>query len=277
MQIAISRRVTVRVLIGLAVLVVIGINGFLYYRMKIKPGKDAAAGGDAGTPTIELTLITAKNCTECFDLTKMIQPLRGNEEFSISKEETVEYESRAGRKLVKKYELDKVPAILVRGDVESVFDLASFLQNLGKKAEDGTLIVTNIPPPYLELSSGEIKGKFKAIYLTYKDCAECYDAQLHRQALEALVMTPAEEEFLDYSDPLAQELVSKYAITSLPTLLLQGELNLYQQLAEVWSNVGTQEEDGTYVFRQGQSLMGAYYDLNSKSVVKPEPVPDQAE
>lgn len=277
MQIAISRRVAVRVLIGLAVLAVIGINGFLYYRIKIKPGKDATAGAAAGTPTIELTLITAKNCAECFDLAQMIQPLKGNAEFSISKEETVDYESRAGKKLVKKYELEKIPAILVRGNVESVFDLASFLKNLGKQAEDGTLIVTNIPPPYVELGSGEVKGKFKAIYLTYKECADCYDPQLHRQALAALVMKPSEEEFLDFSDPLAQELVSKYAITSLPTLLLQGELNLYQQLAEVWPTVGTQEEDGTYVFRQGQELMGAYYDLNSKSVVKPEPVPEQAE
>ncbi|MBI4135663.1 hypothetical protein HY477_02930 [Candidatus Uhrbacteria bacterium] len=277
MNIAISKRVFVRVLIGLAVLAVIGINGVLYYRMKVKPGASSAASGKAESVAIELTLVTAKNCAECFDLNQMIQPLKGNAEFSISKEETVDYDSREGKKLVKKYELDKIPAILVRGDVESVFDLASFLQNLGKQAEDGTLIVSNIPPPYLELGSGEVKGKFKATYLTYKDCAECYDPQLHKQALAALVMMPSEEEFLDYSDPLAQEMIAKYAITSLPTLLLQGELNLYQQLAEVWPTVGTQEEDGTYIFRQGQSLMGIYYDLNSKSVVKPEPVPDQAE
>lgn len=271
MRIAIPKRTLIYTVVAIVVVGVLGFNAFLYYRMNLSDGAEVGESNADGTSTIELTLVQSKACPECFDLNALVQPLKDSGQISVSREEVVEYDSRAGKKLIKNYEIDKIPVILVRGDIEKVFDLASFLQNLGRQAEDGTLIVTNIPPPYLELETGEIKGKFKAIYLTRKACTECYDVALHQQALEGLAMQPSEEEFIDDADPLAQEIIAKYAITSLPTLLLRGELNFYQPLTEVWPTVGTIEEDGTYIFRQGQDLMGPYYDLNSESVVTPEP------
>ena len=47
------------------------------------------------------------------------------------------------------------------------------IQNLGKKADDGALVVTSVPPPYLDVASGAVKGKFSVTYLTDKNCKEC--------------------------------------------------------------------------------------------------------
>jgi len=169
----------------------------------------------------------------------------------------------------------RVPTLIISGDTAKLFDQASFLQNLGRSEADGTLIVTNIPPPYVEVASGAVKGRFTAIYLGDKGCKECYDPTLHRQALAGLAMQPAEEKFMDRNDAEGRRLVRQYRIASAPTLLLTGDLAEYPRFQQVWPSVGTVEKDGMDVFRDGQSLMGTYHDLKTNKVIK-SPSPEDA-
>ena len=224
---------------------------------------------------MEITFITAPDCEECFDARVMIDPLEQSGQVKIARQDAVEYTSAQGRELLEKYAINNVPTLLIRGQTESVFDSASFTQYLGTVEGDGTLVVRKVPPPYKDLASGAVRGKFSVTYIADKTCAECYDAALHRRALDSLLMNPAAEKFVDRGDPEGAELIRNYSIKTLPTIVMTGELDLYPQLAQVWSTVGTIENDGAYIFRHGQELVGKYLDLTSGQVVEPA-VPAEA-
>lgn len=253
-----------------------GVNATLLYRADRKVQNEKRAIEEAAKPAeLEITVLSVPSCPECVDMNDLLTPLKNTDKVQIRKEETVEYTSDKGAELVKKYGVIRVPTLLVTGDTTKLFDVASFVQNLGTQAEDGTLVITNVPAPYVDVASGAVKGKFTATYITDKACKDCYDPVLHRRALAGLAMKPAEEKFSDRADAEGRRLISRYSITSVPTVILTGDLGEYPRFAQVWPTVGTVAKDGTHVFSQGQELMGVYHDLKTGKVVKPK-VPDPA-
>ncbi len=254
-----------------------GVNATLLYRENhtVKVQKQAAIE-EAKPAELDITVLSAPTCTECVDMNDLLTPLRKTEKVHIRTEETIEYTSDKGAELIKKYNVTRVPTILVKGDTAKLFDVASFVQNLGTQAEDGTLVITNVPAPYVEVASGAVKGAFTATYLSDKACKTCYDPILHRRALAGLAMKPAVEKFADKNDATGEALIAKYHIISTPTLVLRGDLSAYPRFAQVWPTVGTVEKDGAYVFRQGQEFMGPYHDLKTGKTVTPKtPTPKQ--
>lgn len=279
MTINFSRGFIFRALIALAVVGIVAVNAVIYY--KARSGRTAEDGAtaqiSANLPAIELIIVNKPDCTECFDIDKLVAPLKDSQVADVRKETRIDYSSPEGAEILRRYEIDKVPTVLVSGDIERLFDLPSFLQNLGRQAEDGTLIVTNVPAPYFEISSGTVRGRFIAYYISKSDCGECYDVKTHRNALTRLSMTPAEEIFVDAGESGGKELISRYRIATLPTIIMTGEMDAYPQLNEVWPTVGTVENDGAYVFRQGQQYMGPYLDLQSGKLVRPAPPAESGE
>lgn len=253
-----------------------GVNATLLYRAGRKVQIEKRAIEEVAKPAeLDITVLSAPACTECVDMNQLLTPLRNTEKVHIRNEETVEYTSDKGAELVQKYSIARVPTLLVKGDTAKLFDVASFVQNLGTQAADGTMIITNVPAPYVEVGSGAVKGKFTATYLTDRACKECYDPALHLRALAGLAMKPTEEKFADKNDAAGKRLIAQYAILSTPTVLLSGDLAEYPRFTSVWPTVGTVEKDGTHVFRQGQELMGTYHDLKTGKIVKPK-IPDPA-
>ena len=247
-------------------------NAILLYYAQHKVQTEKQAAEEAAKPAaIEVVVISAADCKECVDIENLIAPLKNNPKVNIIKEQTVDYATEEGKVLVQKYNLTRVPSLLLRGQTIKVFDPASFTQNLGKQDPDGTLVITNVPPPFMDLSSRKVTGLFSATYLTDKSCKECYATESHRQALAGLGMKPAQEIFVDRAEAAGQALIGKYAIKSAPTIVLTGDLAVYAQFNQVWSQVGTVEKDGAHVFRAGQALMGAYQDLVTGKIVKPKP------
>lgn len=258
-------------LLFIIVVGLMGVNAMFLFRADRKVQNEKLAIAEAAKPAeLEITVLAAPTCAECVDLNELLTPLKNSEKVHIRKEETVEYTSDRGAALVQKYGVIRVPTLLVTGDTTKLFDVASFVQNLGTQAADGTLVITNVPAPYVEVTSGAVKGKFVATYLTDKNCKECYDPILHRRALAGLAMKPTEEKFFDRTEAEGRRLISQYGITSVPTVVLAGDLAEYPRFAQVWPTVGTVAKDGTHVFSQGQELMGTYHDLKTGKVVKPK-------
>lgn len=251
------------------------VNAVLLAQMGDKVATEQETLEEAVRPAaLELIRIVDSNCKVCFDTQTMVASLKNVQDLTIAKEEAIEYTSDAGVELLKKYALTRVPALLIRGELDKAFTKAPALENVGTRNTDGTLLVSNIPPPYIDVASGAVKGTFTMTYLADASCQECYDVASHRRALQGLAMTPSEEKILDLTEAEGRALVTKYQITSVPTILLSGDLQEYAQFAQVWPQVGTVEKDGTHVFRAGQQLMGAYKDLKTGKVVKPAP-PEQ--
>jgi len=74
------------------------------------------------------------------------------------------------------------------------------------------------------------------------------------------------EDTYDISSPQGKDLIAKYNITKAPTLLISPEAKAYDTLTQVWTEVGTVESDGWYVFRATEQ-MGNYTDLLTNQVM----------
>ena len=220
----------------------------------------------AATPKTQAILLTLPSCKECSAPESFLSEFE-KQGFVVASKRSVDAESKEGQKLVAEYSVKKLPTVLLRKPSEQA---QVFLKSFGETASDGTFILTDVVPPYKDVASNAVKGRFGIILITDKTCKECYDVSLHKTPLARLGMTPTDEKTVDIADSEGKQLVEKYKIETVSTLLLQGDLSEYQSLTQVWGQVGTVESDGTYVFRSGQDNMGPYRVLKTQEIKKPK-------
>lgn len=233
-------------------------------------GRDRGLAGDSTATKLRATVISHKGCEpdKCYSLEPLFDAIKEANGNFVSLD-TVYAGSRAADDLIKKYNIDRVPALLITGELEENPQLAQFWPLLGEVI-DGVFIFREVIPPFIELSSGQLKeGIFSITYLTDDSCADCYDVYLHENALFNLGMDPREGRAVDVSSAEGKLLIDQYQIKFVPTILLKGELDVYSGLQEIWSFYGEVADDGTYIFT-GMDVMGNYRDLTNNQVIKVE-------
>lgn len=219
---------------------------------------------------LDVTVILPTDCPRCYDASRLTNALRTNAGIKVLSEKTLNADAPEGQSLVTELAVTQLPAVVMRGEIDKTLTAAAYLTAYGQRSSDGRFVASLLPPPFVEAKTGKVRGLFEALYLTDKTCQECYDPTGHRTALANIGLVPATETTVDRRDKTGQALIKQYGIESVPTLLLRGDLAVYQNLQRIWAGVGTIETDGTFVFRTGQAQMGTYYDLKTKQLVKPE-------
>lgn len=250
--------------LGISIAFVLVVNVGLLFMIR---GGAFAAGNPFST--LRITLLDTTNCEECFDLGPLRDYLTQNgvEDGQI---ESVDADSREGKRLVKKFNITKVPTAIIPESVAGLEFMQGVVENLGV-IKDGAFVMTELQPPYLDLESNEVIGRFELTVLTDSSCETCYDPALHDDVLGRLAMTPSKRTEIDVNSEEGQALVESYVITTVPTVLLRGDLDPYTTLQDIWTSVGTKEDDGTYVLRQGVANMGTYKRLSDGAIIEPEP------
>ncbi len=239
----------------------------LVFTKIIPPYTDVATGNIKGM--ISSVILIDKTCKECFDFNLIVQQLRGNGVF-IDKETSVDVSSDDGKALVVKYKLTKVPALIMSKDAGDYELIKASWPQIGKIAEDGSYLLDEVSPPYKDLATGKIMGIVDITYLTDNSCATCYNVSTHKTILErGFNMKIAKENYADISDAKGKELVQKYNISSVPTVILSKDASAYKNLVTAWTSVGTKESDESFVFRQ-VGVIGPYKDLIKNEVVTPQ-------
>ncbi len=229
-----------------------------------------AESAEAARPAdIRISALTAEGCDRCYNVQNLISGITQSQQAKIIDSRTIVSTSAEGAALVKQYNLTRVPALILEGEAAKLIASLPQLKSFGQLKGDA-FVGLNLPTPYVEIATGKQRGDFNAVYVTEKQCSECYDPTDNRKALAQLGLVPKEEKTVDRSDPEGQKLVKQYSLTTTPTVILTGDLAAYVGFDKVWANVGTKEADGAYVFRQGQGLMGTYYDLKTKQAVAPQ-------
>ncbi len=224
------------------------------------PYVDAKTGETLGL--VSATLIQPENCEQCFDLTPFVDSLK--QQLTFKEIKTLK-ESEANE-LITKYNLVMLPALLLSSDADAYDSFKSSWERFATIEQDGTFSLKKVSPPYKELSSGKITGLVSVTYLVDPTCKECYNVTQHKSILtNSFGVKLAEETTLNVKD--ATSLVQQYNITKVPTIILSKEIQDYS-LKQVLGQVGTYEQDGSFVFRQTE-LLGAYKDISSGKIVTP--------
>lgn len=217
---------------------------------------------------LALTIINEPECPDCFDVTPLIEQLK-KENVKITEEKTVARFSVEGQRLIEKWNIAKLPTVIISGELEKNANVKNNLARLGE-IKDGEFILRQIGGPFVVAETSEIKGRVTLIMLTDLSCSECYDVTRHQAIIQQFGFYPQSEIF-NKDSAEGQKLIKKYAIRLLPTVILTGDLAAYPQLKEVWKQVGVIAKDGAYVFKEGVKQMGIYKDLATGKIITPPP------
>ncbi len=219
------------------------------------PYTDAASHDIKGL--VELTYIKDSDCEKCFDLTNSISQLKQG--IVVDKESVVEFDSKEGKIFIEAYGLKKVPTIILSQEF-SAYPTSQSWQQVGTVEEDGSYVMRVVSPPFINTTTNRVIGLVELTYLTDDSCKDCYDVNSHNAILLRYGIDPVKEETVDVSSAQGKALVEKYSIKAVPTIILSKEASNYPALNSVWKQVGTVEEDGSYLFVT-LNVMGKYRNL----------------
>jgi len=223
----------------------------------------------------KLTIVTTHSCGKtCWD-PQLFTDALASQGIKIDDKETVYVDSwwpfSSGKNLAAQYKITKVPTVIVAFAGSNQPDINKFFSPTLGTVVNGKFVLTKILAPYFDLGANKIKGIINVTYLTDQSCTQCYDVKKHETALKNLGASTANSQSVDISSPAGQDLVNKYKITKVPTVIVTGEVSEYTILTQAWSEVGTIAADGTYIFTN-LDLMGDYFkDLVTGKIIKANP------
>ena len=216
----------------------------------------------------KLIVLKDSSCKDCADLASLITGIK-NAGIRIVNEKVIDINSNEGKSLSKKYNIDFAPALMLSEDAGYYQLISEAWPNIGTKESDGSYVMRSATPPYINLTTGKLRGMVNAVYLADKSCAECYNVTIHREILagqQGFGVKFEKEETVDAEDANGKEIIVKYNITKVPTIILSSEISSYPSSAGL-AQFFSIEKDGSYIFRSLESV-GTYKDLASNSIVR---------
>ncbi len=227
-------------------------DAFVFTKQKA-PYYDVQAGKIKGF--VEVTVIGDKECEQCIDLSQLTDAFK-EAGVVIEKEASLDFSDSEASSLIEKYEIKKIPALIVSSDIREYDSIKDVWDVMDVQEKDGYYVLHTKNPPYRDTQTGEIKGIVTLIELSDKNCSECYNVTVHENVLRRFGMALGKIEKYDISDSKGKEIIEKYNITKVPTILLSPEASEYERFVPVWRRVGTIEDDGWLVFREIEAAFG---------------------
>lgn len=247
--------------LGLALLGVAGLLvGLVFLGMPaIKAAKNI---WESRPQKMRLIVIEPQDCADCFDIYQVTDFIKEAAGIKYAGKKIYKADSANAELLIKKYEIKILPTFILAGDVKKAKLEELFDETDIGFADAKIFVYANKFPPFYNVGDKQIRGRFDLTYLSDKSCDKCYDVYLHDRALQNLIMAPSASSTIDVASPEGKKLILDYKIKSVPTIIIKGDMDAYQNFAQLWETVGTIEKDGTYIFRDaGLKLMGAYKNL----------------
>jgi len=252
----------VPIAIVLAVALLILNNFMLYERgIKVVEAKEIMKG-ELRPAELELVKITSENCNSCFDIEKAIEELN-NQNVNITKEEFFLDTSVEGKELINKYNIKKLPTIIVSGELNKSEQLANYFEQKGE-IKEGRFIFTALAPPYLDPLAHEIRGLVTIKHIIDSSCEKCVDLTSISSILKQQGMFIQNEQFIEYNSNEGQQLISQFGVKEIPAVLISEEVDYYPKVKDALIQSGATKKEGFYSVH---STIPPYRDLSQNKVV----------
>ncbi len=243
-------------------------ENILVFANPAPPYTEAGTGKVIGK--VSTILLESSSCEQCGDLSRISGVLEQSG-IAVSERKKIDASTEEGQELIKKLEIRKLPAFLISSDINA-YPFAEKIKQSGVAEKNGYYVLES-PPPYVEVQTGRVRGIVNLMLVTSIICPNCYDVRMHKQIFSQVGLAIESEETVDISSAEGIELKMKYNMEKVPTVILSGDVGVYEWLSQVWEEVGTVEEDGAYVFRNVEQLGPGivYQDLKKGEIVGSTP------
>lgn len=217
---------------------------------------------------VTMTRLIDETCTECFNIS-LIEGQMAQAGIIVKNIETIDVNSAEGKELTEKYNITKIPTLLFNKELLAYEQIQQVWKDFGTEEADGTLVLRTLNPPYKNIRTGKVEGAVTMTYVVDKTCTDCFETTAYNKLLkDSFSLYVKEEKSIDASTTQGKNLIKKYNITMLPTVILSAEASAYPTLPTAWAQVGTAESDGTFVFRELDQLESYLSSIGEQLVYK---------
>lgn len=188
----------------------------------------------------------------------------------INRTDIVLSTSDEGRRLIEKYNLTFLPRLIVTSEfLETESARALIEEGVWFIADDGMVVYGVANPPFRYLETGKIEGLVNATLLVDESCDDCYNVSEIKDGLINLYdMTYANVKYVDVSSNEGKALILKYSIGLAPAIIVSEDAGVYAYFRNEWTQWGTEEKDGSFVFRNLNVLKSDFAEKGKKLVYK---------
>ena len=198
------------IVVLMAILVII-----LLFPNSVKVFKISSGEKIYGVEVIKLT-----GCEKCMQLTPALAIIQ-KANVKIKSEKEISYNSDEGRKLIAKYSIKKIPALIVIGKTNKI-KLDENIFSVNNKA-----FVFDKAVPYLDLKTNELKGIVDLIEVYDSNCKECSSLSKIQAAFDNSQIKIGNYEKIEAGSEKGKKLIDENNIDKLPSLLVGKEVSEY--------------------------------------------------
>lgn len=249
------------------------VGGVFSTRILTNINKNITEAKEASRPAnIKIVKISTPDCNDCFSIDKAVDSLK-KLNVNIEEEKTLEFNSAEANEIIFKFSIKKVPTYIVMGEITKN-NLESYIKDNGEINND-TFVFTKTTPIFIDTTSKKEVGNIDIVYLTDYGCNECYNPKIIQKPIltSGFGISIRSERFVDISSGEGKEIIAKYNITKIPTILMSPEISEYTNINDIWKKVGKVGTDGWYVFTEFNQIGNAIYkDLTTNQIIKPEEI-----
>ncbi|MBI4896413.1 MAG: hypothetical protein HY832_02595 [Candidatus Aenigmarchaeota archaeon] len=219
---------------------------------------------------VNTTIVYDSQCAKCFDMETAVSNLKQQLGF-VGADKKINYQSGEGKQFANTFRVQRLPSVVFTSGIRDYEGMEASLNQINATivdiAGEKFYVLSSLYPPYVDAASGKTVGLVSMISLTDNTCTSCYNVSIQKSILQRFGLLPNNETNYDINSAEGRVIIAKYNITKIPTIILSREADYYSLLKGVWPQVGTIEDDGSYVFREMDMLAGYdYRDLVTGNV-----------
>lgn len=220
---------------------------------KIAVARELARPGE-----LNVVAITFSGCDNCYDVTPIIEQIKSLD-VNVTSESSIDYDSEEAKALMAKYNINKIPSLIVTGEINKSNSFQSKFTQFGEQINDAMIVNKQIPP-YYDMTEQRVVGLVSLTILEDSSCQYCTSLAPIVNTLKQADIVFKEEKTVDVSSSEGLALISKYNIVKAPSLILDSEAKYYAGFDNTWQSLGT-IDNGNYVLR---NINPPYMDLIDK-------------
>lgn len=217
---------------------------------------------------LNVTILTVDSCQTCASVNGVLDIVAQQPNIEIVGTDKVDITSPAGQTLIKLYNIERTPTIIMTGELAKFPELEALWKSLGTRTDDAFVLRPRVGP-YFEIATNKVRGQVSVTFLTDPSCTTCYSVRTHEQILARFGVPLTNAQTYETRSVEGQKFIKRYGIRYVPTFIIEGDISAYEDLGKIWSTVGTTENDVAFVFRQGIDQMGTYLDLRTGNTITP--------
>ncbi len=209
--------------------------------------KNIADAKEAARPAdVKITIITAPDCAGCFTVQSAVANFK-KQNVSVGEEKSISFDSDQAQSFIRDLKISRVPTYIVTGEVGKK-NFEQFIKSNGEVKND-TFVFTNVTPVFLDPQTKKEFGKVVATILTDASCPQCFNPKpiIDSYKKSGIIITDIKEIPFNAAD--GKSIISRYKITKVPTFLFSSDVDFYDSVKNSWPQIGTIEQDKTYVAR----------------------------